>query len=265
MRNGVALFSSWAVDKVDEYEDTAFYLEADTFDLCGGHSNPGGIYHYHGTPGCLQEQAMLDAGTTSDEHSPILGWAYDGFPVYGQLGPDGIEMKMCKEDGADETYCLDMCSGYEAELPDVDGFKYRYYLSCGFDESFFPFTTNCYRGCCPDGLTCNDKVEACDDDAEEGYTDSYVPEALPTLHEVYDSQLIEGNDTTYIGSNDSVNCTLYLGSSSVSSVSSSSSPESSTSSSEPEDASAASPSFSRMLAVNIVIAVGLIFSVVFII
>ena len=69
-------FSSWAVDEVEEYEDTAFYLEADTFDLCGGHSTPDGTYHYHSTPGCLQEQAMLDAGTTSDEHSPILGWAY---------------------------------------------------------------------------------------------------------------------------------------------------------------------------------------------
>ena len=25
--------------------------------------------------------------------------------------------------------------------------------SCGFDESFFPFTANCFRGCCPDGVT----------------------------------------------------------------------------------------------------------------
>lgn len=25
--------------------------------------------------------------------------------------------------------------------------------SCGFDEVYFPFTTNCYRGCCPDGMT----------------------------------------------------------------------------------------------------------------
>ena len=57
---------------------------------------------------------------------------------------------------------------------------------------------------------CNDKVEACDDDAEEGYTDSYVPEALPTLQESYDAQLVEGIDTTYIGSDESVDCTLYL-------------------------------------------------------
>ena len=98
---------------------------------------------------------------------------------------------------------------------------------------------------------CNEKVEACDDDAVAGYTDSYEPEALPTLDEAYESQLIVGNDTTHIGSNDSVNCTLYLGSSSVSF--------------EPDDASAASPPFLRMPAVNIVIPVGLIASVVFVV
>ncbi|CAN0525188.1 unnamed protein product, partial [Laminaria digitata] len=53
---------------------TAFFLEADTFDLCGGHATTEGTYHYHGTAGCLQEQAQLDAGTSETEHSAILGW-----------------------------------------------------------------------------------------------------------------------------------------------------------------------------------------------
>ena len=68
--------SAWAFTAVEEYENTAFYNEADTFDLCGGRATPNGADHYHGTPGCLQEQAMLEAGTTADEHSPILGWAF---------------------------------------------------------------------------------------------------------------------------------------------------------------------------------------------
>lgn len=34
---------------------------------------------------------------------------------------------MCGEGGADPTYCLDSCSGYEAKI-DEDDFKYRYYL-----------------------------------------------------------------------------------------------------------------------------------------
>eukprot|EP00904_Undaria_pinnatifida_P008243 jgi/Undpi1/4549/HiC_scaffold_18.g07903.m1 len=200
MRNGVVLFSAWARDQVLEYEDTAFYLEADSFDLCGGHSTTEGTYHYHGTAGCLQEQAQLDAGTSSDDHSALLGWAYDGFPVYGQLGPDGVEMKMCGLDGADATRCLDVCSGYEALIPDVDDFAYRYYTSCGFDESFFPFTTNCFRGCCPEGVTCSEKVEPCGDSPENGYTADYVPTIARSLDDQYDANLIAGDDTDFIDS-----------------------------------------------------------------
>ncbi|CAM9684281.1 unnamed protein product [Scytosiphon promiscuus] len=207
MRNGVAMFGSWAVFKVEEYEDTAFYLEADTLDPCGGHANPTGTYHYHGTAGCLQEQA----GAVAGEHSPLLGWSYDGFPFYGQLGPGGVEMKMCGEDGADATHCLDACSGYEA-LIDEDTFTYRYYTSCGFDESFFPFTANCYRGCCPTGLTCAENVEACEDDAEIGYTDDHVPVVSTALDEPYDTEFIEGDDVDLLGTEISVNCTLLLGS-----------------------------------------------------
>ncbi|CAN0546072.1 unnamed protein product, partial [Ectocarpus sp. 12 AP-2014] len=60
--------------------------EADTLDPCGGHATPTGSYHYHSTAGCLQEQA----GAVVGEHSPLLGWSYDGFPIYGQLGPGGV-------------------------------------------------------------------------------------------------------------------------------------------------------------------------------
>ncbi|CAB1112599.1 unnamed protein product [Ectocarpus sp. CCAP 1310/34] len=207
MRNGVSMFSAWAVDAVVEYEDTAFYLEADTFDPCGGHATPTGAYHYHGTAGCLQEQA----GAVKGEHSPVLGWSYDGFPIYGQLGPGGVEMKMCGADGAHDTACLDLCSGYEATI-DEDEFTYRYYTSCGFDESFFPFTLNCFRGCCPTGNTCSDRLEACGVDADVGYTDDYVPVALESLDEFYDAELVLGDDLELIGSRTTVNCTLYLGS-----------------------------------------------------
>lgn len=59
-----------------DYETTAFYVESDTFDLCAGHSTTEGVYHYHSTPGCLQEQAIVEAGSAADEHSPVLGWSY---------------------------------------------------------------------------------------------------------------------------------------------------------------------------------------------
>lgn len=46
-----ACCSSWAFDAVVDYETTAFYIEGDTIDLCGGHATPDGVYHYHSTAG----------------------------------------------------------------------------------------------------------------------------------------------------------------------------------------------------------------------
>ncbi|CAN0037142.1 unnamed protein product [Ascophyllum nodosum] len=207
--NGVAMFSAWATEPVTDYESTAFYLEGDTLDACGGHSTVEGWYHYHGTPGCLEEQVMVGEGLTFSDHSPFLGWSYDGFPMYGHLGPGGIEMRACDTDGADKTYCLDTCSGYEGEIPDIDDFKYRYYLTCGYDESFFPMTIDCFRGCCPDGIECNANVEVCDDTAEEGYTSDYVPEVGYNYTSTYELEVLSGADGDYINSSTGANCTIF--------------------------------------------------------
>lgn len=54
------------------------------------HVQPTGAYHYHGLPvGLLQ-----NLGWKATEHSPQIGWAADGYPVYaltGNLG-DGVKM-----------------------------------------------------------------------------------------------------------------------------------------------------------------------------
>ncbi|CAM9272910.1 unnamed protein product, partial [Ectocarpus fasciculatus] len=214
MLNGVSVFSGYA-DGVaaTTYETSATYLEGSSFDLCGGHSTFDGTYHYHNTPGCLQEQAMSLAGTTTSDHTPQLGWSYDGFPIYGQLGPDGVEMLLCGSDEAHDTYCLDSCGGYEGELPDVDGFTYRYYNTCGFDEAFFPFTTNCYRGCCPTGVTCHEYVDACGSSATAGYTDDYTAAVVDhSLDEPYDTDLIAGDDNDAEDTLSSMDCSYYVGS-----------------------------------------------------
>lgn len=78
----------------------AYYGEAQTFDKCLGHQPGNGQYHHHAQPICLR--AQLDdnivavntsrTGTTYREksapwkHSPILGWAFDGYPIYGPYG-----------------------------------------------------------------------------------------------------------------------------------------------------------------------------------
>jgi len=96
-----------------------------------------------------------------------IGWSFDGFPIYGGRGPNGAFMKQEGYAGADATYFLDSCGGYEGALPDTDDYLYRYYIGGATgdgtsnpldnlpDESFFPHAPICLRGCCPNGETCS--------------------------------------------------------------------------------------------------------------
>ena len=78
----------------------AYFGEASTFDGCLGHQPGSGQYHHHADPVCLRAQlndnlqvvrtsrngATYQEKTAPWTHSPILGWAYDGFPIYGPYG-----------------------------------------------------------------------------------------------------------------------------------------------------------------------------------
>lgn len=78
----------------------AAYGEAQTFDTCMGHQPQTGTYHYHVNPICLRAQlndnvvlarnsrvgAIYQEKTSGWTHSPILGWAQDGYPIYGPYG-----------------------------------------------------------------------------------------------------------------------------------------------------------------------------------
>jgi len=55
----------------------AYYWEGSSFDNCLGHPQQQGEYHHHVSPKCLYDQ------TDSTHHSPIIGYAFDGYPVYG--------------------------------------------------------------------------------------------------------------------------------------------------------------------------------------
>ncbi len=55
------------------------------------HVQPDGSYHYHGIPTGLLEQV----GWRPTTHSPLIGWAADGFPIYALTGaPDGRVQSM---------------------------------------------------------------------------------------------------------------------------------------------------------------------------
>ena len=144
---------------LDVDDDTS---EWTAFDYCSGHSEMTGQYHCacartifmmaappspttarmgavtpalsrarvsphitadHFPPSCLLDQATTATGAGAGDHSPQIGWAYDGFPIYGHRGPRGAVMAH-EEQGCTGDNCLDSCSGQERELPEVDAFKY---------------------------------------------------------------------------------------------------------------------------------------------
>ncbi len=59
------------------FNRNALVYEGVSFDACLGHPAPGGCYHNHVTPKCLYNSTLTTV------HSPIIGYAFDGFPIYG--------------------------------------------------------------------------------------------------------------------------------------------------------------------------------------
>ncbi|MDF1826135.1 MAG: YHYH protein [Verrucomicrobiales bacterium] len=51
------------------------------------HVQPGGKYHYHGMPTGLMKRLGYEKG----DHSPLIGWAADGFPIYAVYGYEDAE------------------------------------------------------------------------------------------------------------------------------------------------------------------------------
>ncbi|MCP4520897.1 MAG: YHYH protein [Cytophagales bacterium] len=62
------------------WDTDAWIAEGETMDVTGaGHADDRGYYHYHATPIALYSDPSV-------EHSPIIGYALDGFPIYGPFG-----------------------------------------------------------------------------------------------------------------------------------------------------------------------------------
>jgi hypothetical protein len=81
--NGVSIFSASdgnSYNSQNVWHQNAYYFEGKSFDDCLGHPDNSGEYHHHINPLCLYNDA------DSTHHSPIIGYAFDGFPVYGAYG-----------------------------------------------------------------------------------------------------------------------------------------------------------------------------------
>ena len=94
------------LNKYDEKHDT---LVLGQLDNCGGHSGRGDDYHYHVSPTCMID-VMKNKGNDA-----IIGWGYDGYPLYGNKNPDGSEIVNGE---------LDLCNGQADQT-----FGYRYQTS----------------------------------------------------------------------------------------------------------------------------------------
>lgn len=119
MLTGAALFSAFDAGGRD-----AVAWEAQ--DICGGHPQMSGVYHYHALSSCIS-----DPGTGQ---SNLLGYAYDGFGIYGMRGADGKELT-----DAD----LDECHGTTSPVM-WDGKLVTMYHYVATRE--FPYVMGCFKG-----------------------------------------------------------------------------------------------------------------------
>ncbi|MEP1470041.1 MAG: YHYH protein [Halieaceae bacterium] len=148
---GCTLEDGWLLDPM--YSESSFGTDGHN-----AHSQPNGLYHYHGNP-----VAMFDDNPGANG-SPVIGFAADGFPIYGNYFYDSQTRTMRKAvsgyrlragsrpDGAndpggiyDGTYIddfeftdagdLDECNGMT-----IDG-QYGYYVT-----DSYPWVLNCFKG-----------------------------------------------------------------------------------------------------------------------
>lgn len=133
------------------------------------HVQPTGKYHYHGKPTGL----MQKLGVNPSQHSPLIGWAADGFPIYalygyknGKNAQGGIQkmtsssrVKSGQRPGGslpsgnyDGTFVkdyeyiagsgtLDECNGRMTVTPEFPQGTYAYFLT---DK--FPVVPRCFKG-----------------------------------------------------------------------------------------------------------------------
>ena len=119
---GVAIFN--AVDAAGR-DAPAYEIQ----DACSGHPERGGTYHYHDYSAC-----MTDEAGKAGRHSDLVGYALDGYGIFGPKGEGGKRLH-----NAD----LDACHGHTHEVA-WDGEKRTIYHYHFTDE--YPYSIGCFAG-----------------------------------------------------------------------------------------------------------------------
>ncbi len=98
------------------------------FDRCEGHPERNGRYHYHHDSPCFDDGDR-------NRHSPLIGYALDGFAIYGPRDDGGTYIA---NDRLDECHGhIGPASGPKGEATNA----YHYHAN-----REFPYTLGCFRG-----------------------------------------------------------------------------------------------------------------------
>jgi len=122
--NGVVFFNPFEMEGMNAVEG---YSEV-WLDSCCGHPQQTGVYHYHKYPSCVKSPFADDG----KQHSPIIGFAWDGFPLHGPYEESGVMARDLKSDRA-----LDVCNGHQDKSR-----GYHYHVTPGR----FPYILGGYAG-----------------------------------------------------------------------------------------------------------------------
>lgn len=119
MLSGVVIFSAFDAEGRDA---PAHEVQ----DECDGHPQASGFYHYHSLSDCLVD--------TTAGHSALMGYAFDGFGMYGYYGENGSEVTNSD---------LDDCHGH-THIIEWDGQQVEMYHYHATHE--FPYVVGCFKG-----------------------------------------------------------------------------------------------------------------------
>jgi len=125
--DGAVFFNPYEGDGTTIAIDSNFDVNGIPFiDACNGHPlQDGATYHYHGVPYCITE--MVDV---AGEHSRLIGFMLDGFPVYGPQDVNG-----------EAPTDLDACSSHFGPTPEFPEGIRHYHLT-----ETAPYSIDCYVG-----------------------------------------------------------------------------------------------------------------------
>lgn len=143
MLSGEALYNPYEGDgTTPALEDNVSYTFTDSsgtvqtasfIDACNSHPTPlsgGYTWHHHADPVCLTSQ--ID-GSSGPSH--LIGFALDGFPIYGGRDINGNVISVSQ---------LDSCNGITSATPEFPNGAYHYVLPIGVTSK--QSSLNCYTG-----------------------------------------------------------------------------------------------------------------------